>query len=878
MELASHFAGLAVGGGMNNMSAGNRLKSVSRSAAIAAPVVDFPQHQRVCRRPRKTQHDASMKPESRAGGHESARASPDCLSHTEVCVRCPQKRSQRFTVPVQPPNPAASPPFSNSPSDDSGPTTGTGSGSSFALSNTASSHSDHHLLSNGHHSYPYSNEALFPAPANFAQTGPSSSLLSGNQGSNGSNNNTNGHVEHAFLQQDPFAFPPPSNRSRTLSSGSSNGGQHHTHHQHTGSLSANGIWAEQPSQQQQQQHQQSNQQGYQQHQQRNSGPFEPFNGNNNPRSSPFNQPGFLPHQQPQQSQQQPSSRQQFNNGQNAASSAPGPDFGADDVIPTAIVIKNIPFNFPSTSLMQIIEELTLAPPYAFNYHYDMGVFRGLAFANFHTPQETDSCVAALNGFEIQGRKLRVEYKKVLQAGEKERIERDKAIKRMRSMQLDRERMIQQQQAHVQQLQQQIFGQQQQQGQGPMQHQQPGQMQHPMHLQQQMQANHQHQHSHDDFEDYGRAVHPSNSMFNQPHSMMGGTFSPPMENTDSYPSQSHSGSGASNSSRTHSGNSMPTELDMNDSQTLELYSRVLLFKEDALRDELAFSKALSNVQRRIVHLIAQKLSLQHRSAGSGEDKCVIVSKSGSNGTQHPQSQPHQQQRTIRTRASAYPMLNPDPYAPPQPSLLPDGMGMHAFNNALRKKSMPDLRHQQQHPLYSNLAYQQHQPQSQSPTLSGASTHSNITPRHSTHDLRAVAASANNRRSMYMHTSAPGENNNIPPVPALPSNLMQNTRSNGSLQTMNTPMPISAPPTNSNNSDRHSIIFGSGSVDLNSDGMPKVATSLPTSTLSLDSKIVGSPVTPIAPASTAAGGVVRQPRGPDNATSWTRGSTAMSSATM
>ena len=47
-------------------------------------------------------------------------------------------------------------------------------------------------------------------------------------------------------------------------------------------------------------------------------------------------------------------------------------------------------------------------------------------------------MAALNGFDVQGRKLRVEYKKVLQAGEKERIEREKALRRMRSMQMEKE--------------------------------------------------------------------------------------------------------------------------------------------------------------------------------------------------------------------------------------------------------------------------------------------------------------------------------------------------------------------------------------------------------------------------------------------------------
>jgi RNA recognition motif-containing protein len=86
-------------------------------------------------------------------------------------------------------------------------------------------------------------------------------------------------------------------------------------------------------------------------------------------------------------------------------------------------------------------------PYAFNYHFDGGNFRGLAFANFRSGEEADAVVAALNGFDVAGRKLRVEYKKVLQAGEKERIEKEKAIKRMHSMQLEKERSRHEQQQH-----------------------------------------------------------------------------------------------------------------------------------------------------------------------------------------------------------------------------------------------------------------------------------------------------------------------------------------------------------------------------------------------------------------------------------------------
>lgn len=72
---------------------------------------------------------------------------------------------------------------------------------------------------------------------------------------------------------------------------------------------------------------------------------------------------------------------------------------------------------------------------------------------------------------------------------------------------------------------------------------------------------------------------------------------------------------------------PADLDLNDPPTLELYSRVLLFQGDSLRDELAFSRSLSSQQRRTVHLIAKKLGLEHRSIGDGESRHVVVYKPG-----------------------------------------------------------------------------------------------------------------------------------------------------------------------------------------------------------------------------------------------------------
>ncbi|KAG9876733.1 RNA-binding post-transcriptional regulator cip2, partial [Aureobasidium melanogenum] len=101
----------------------------------------------------------------------------------------------------------------------------------------------------------------------------------------------------------------------------------------------------------------------------------------------------------------------------------------EELIPTAIVIKNIPFAVKKEQLVQLMTDMGLPLPYAFNYHFDNGVFRGLAFANFTSPDETAAVIDAMNHFELQGRKLRVEYKKMLPAAERERIEREKRERR-----------------------------------------------------------------------------------------------------------------------------------------------------------------------------------------------------------------------------------------------------------------------------------------------------------------------------------------------------------------------------------------------------------------------------------------------------------------
>lgn len=253
--------------------------------------------------------------------------------------------------------------------------------------------------------------------------------------------------------------------------------------------------------------------------------------------------------------------------------------------------------------------MSIPTPYAFNYHLDQqGSFRGLAFANFRQPADADAVVAALNGFDVQGRKLRVEYKKVLQAGEKERIEREKAIRRMRSMQLEKEK--EQQQNVVNQL----------------------------------------------YEDYGSAL---SSAFSPQRSFSSGypqpqqqspysppgltpmptpTYSIPLASAPAVPSHPQAPSTPSISEK-----SIPnsTELDLNDPSTLEIYSRILLFKDDKLRDELAFSRTLTSKQRRVVHLIAQKLGVYHYSVGEGDERYAVVTK----------IDPHRVQYSFFTRFSS-----------------------------------------------------------------------------------------------------------------------------------------------------------------------------------------------------------------------------------
>ncbi|EEP79160.1 conserved hypothetical protein [Uncinocarpus reesii 1704] len=221
--------------------------------------------------------------------------------------------------------------------------------------------------------------------------------------------------------------------------------------------------------------------------------------------------------------------------------------GDDELIPTAIVIKNIPFAVKKEQLIQLMTEMSLPLPYAFNYHFDNGVFRGLAFANFTSAEETATVIDVLNHFDLNGRKLRVEYKKMLPAQERERIEREK-----------RERRGQLEEQHR-----------------------------PMATSQ---------------------LQNQNSMSSLASHLPAASPSPVSQRQNA--------------------------LDMNDAQTLQFYSQLLLFKQDATRESLIFASSLTPLQRRTVHTLAHNMGLGHASRGTGEQRQVHVYRASSTDVSPP----------------------------------------------------------------------------------------------------------------------------------------------------------------------------------------------------------------------------------------------------
>lgn len=352
-----------------------------------------------------------------------------------------------------------------------------------------------------------------------------------------------------------------------------------------------------------------------------------------------------------------------------------------------------------------------------DYHFDGDnrLFRGLAFANFRSPHEADSAVVALNGYDLQGRKLRVEYKKVLQQGEKERIEKEKAIRRIRSMQIQKD----------QELQHQYGG---------------------------YASSRSRESSHQGGtgeEDYGEPLPHSSFGGASPGSSLRNLAPPPGSFTSGPPPPLPNSEGSPPLDQHAGGPGASKELNMNDPQTLEIYSRVLLFKDDSMRDELAFARSLTAQQRRVVHQVAKKLGMDHRSEGVGEDRHVVVLKPGTGGGSKSRS-------TTPGRSQSY--------------LAPENMGAGVAMG--RKKSMPDMRYNA-----GGVNGSSYVPPGSSAARLG---------RRSNANLREGYASSGRKASGHRIPSTTGDGSSLfgshpfspaPPVPNLPSSLFGGEDGNG-----------------------------------------------------------------------------------------------------
>lgn len=249
----------------------------------------------------------------------------------------------------------------------------------------------------------------------------------------------------------------------------------------------------------------------------------------------------------------------------------------EELIPTAIVIKNIPFAIKKEQLLDVMTSLGLPLPYAFNYHFDNGVFRGLAFANFTTPEETATVINNLNGKEIGGRKLRVEYKKMLPLAERERIEREK---RERRGQLEEQHRV-----------------------PPNGGNNTGGGNNNSNNSKAAAGHHHHSNNNNNHHHHH---HPSNNTHIQQQQNGGG--GPTAIATPAAPPAG----GA------------PAKVDLNDPETLEFYSQLLLFKDDRARFDFMFPAGLSQNQRRTVLLLCNQLGLVF----VGQDKAsggILISK-------------------------------------------------------------------------------------------------------------------------------------------------------------------------------------------------------------------------------------------------------------
>lgn len=78
---------------------------------------------------------------------------------------------------------------------------------------------------------------------------------------------------------------------------------------------------------------------------------------------------------------------------------------------TILVLKNLPFTLKQDQLHEILLSLSTTIPQSISLHFDNGVFRGMAFIKYRQLDDAIQVYELLNGMDVGGRKVRVEYKR-----------------------------------------------------------------------------------------------------------------------------------------------------------------------------------------------------------------------------------------------------------------------------------------------------------------------------------------------------------------------------------------------------------------------------------------------------------------------------------
>mmetsp|Transcript_41504 Transcript_41504/g.104680 ORF Transcript_41504/g.104680 Transcript_41504/m.104680 type:complete len:697 (+) Transcript_41504:143-2233(+) len=103
----------------------------------------------------------------------------------------------------------------------------------------------------------------------------------------------------------------------------------------------------------------------------------------------------------------------------SSSSATGGSGATPQANPT-LVLKNLPFDLKAEALLGVLHGLA-CPPENVALHYDSnGSFRGMAFVRYRNMSEAAEVHRVLNGLDISGRQVRIEYKRKPE-GEEQRV-------------------------------------------------------------------------------------------------------------------------------------------------------------------------------------------------------------------------------------------------------------------------------------------------------------------------------------------------------------------------------------------------------------------------------------------------------------------------